>query len=107
MKNTLITAAAALLMASAIALPAAAEQVDVFSFKFSYESSELATPEAQQALLTRLEREIRAECRPNGRLFGAAAIAGTRSCIDRTMRQAVNKMNSQPLAALLANRSRG
>jgi UrcA family protein len=107
MKTALSSLAIAALLALGATAPARADEVEFFRIKFKYDQAELATADGQQKLLSRLQSSIRKECTPQGRLSGAATISGSKVCIDRTMKSAITKMGSAPLAALYQSRTAG
>jgi len=77
-----------------------------FKMNFHYSNAELATPEGQQALLSRLESKIRRECVPASKRT-ALDSPESRACMDKAMRTAIGKFNSESLASLYTSRTAG
>lgn len=88
--------------------PAFAEQTNSkpFAFQFSYSPNELATVPQAEALLARLESDVRRYCGGYGRVpLGERRTVD--ACIDATMKESIAKFDSPAVAQAFQSRAAG
>ncbi len=86
--------------------PAFAEQDAPFKFEFNYSPNELTSVPQAEALLIRLEQDVRRHCQSNARMtLEERRIA--RDCMDRTMKQSIDKFGSPTVAQAFNSRADG
>lgn len=86
--------------------PAFAEQDAPFKFEFNYSQNELTSIPQAEALLIRLEQDVRRHCRGNVRRpLERGRIA--KDCMDRTMKESIDKFGSPTLAQAWTSRADG
>lgn len=86
--------------------PAFAEQDAAFKFEFNYSPNELTSVPQAEALLIRLEKDVRRHCLGNARMtLDERRIA--KDCMDRTMKESIEKFGSPTVAQAWTSRADG
>lgn len=104
--TSLAIAAACVVGASGTAAAGPASSDRDFTLNFRYAKAELATPEGQKALLSRLETRVRQSCTPAGTRYPVTS-RNIGVCVDKTIKKAIGKFNSEALASLYTSRTAG
>ena len=103
MKTVTILAAAA---ATAIAAAPAA-QADGFAFSFAYDAEKLETVEGAKEILSELEAKVERECRVLRTHSHLVDRVSTQTCVDNTLDDAIDRINSRNLSAAYSSSQQG